>query len=419
MNMADVAAVLDTAGLAGLKAGKLGHKKASPGNEPAGFNAAIIAHLSAAEGKGKPAAQDPGLVATIQGFATQGSGATAPDSARGKKPSAGFSDAFQAPVVGQQPGPSGAEAALAVAAPVAGPAAEVSSAAAAPAAAEEGATLQGAARTPAPLARTVQALADNLARDLPDTAAVERDKLIPQLPGERVTDSGKGGARLAHGAAMTANAADPAGRNGQVLPQLAGAVSQNDAGAFQDSSSGGGDGLLSPDVRAASSSATPETSLARPFDQLLRHAEARLNAAVEAPVRSPAFAAELGDKVVWLAGRNAQVAELTLNPPQMGTLEIRLTVTGGEVAAHFFSANPVGRDALETALPRLRELMNQAGINLGEANVRDQAFAQGGGAGQATSRDGGSFGGTEVARDGGMHAVAYRSAGVGLVDLYA
>lgn len=169
-------------------------------------------------------------------------------------------------------------------------------------------------------------------------------------------------------------------------------------------------------ARADGATTTP-ISLAHPFEQALRQAEAKVNVAIEAPVRSAAFAAELSDKVVWLAGRQGQFADLSLNPPQMGSLEVRLTLSGGDASAQFFSPNPAVREAIDAALPKLRELMSQAGINLGEAEVRDQAFARREHADlprQAAAQDG------DVAANqaalAGMGMV--RSSGLGLVDLY-
>ena len=158
--------------------------------------------------------------------------------------------------------------------------------------------------------------------------------------------------------------------------------------------------------------------LAHSFDPAIRQAETRINAAIETPVRSPAFAAELGDKVVWLASRQGQFAELSLNPPQMGALEVRLSLSGsGEASAQFFSPNPIVRETIDAALPKLRELMAQAGINLGEAEVREHAFGQ---------REQSDLRGQNAAQEAEipLHQAVMagiagaRSAGVGLVDLY-
>jgi flagellar hook-length control protein FliK len=125
----------------------------------------------------------------------------------------------------------------------------------------------------------------------------------------------------------------------------------------------------------------------------------------------------VGDKVVWLAGRQGQLADFSLNPPQMGALEVRLTVSGGEATAQFFSPNPVVRDALDAAMPKLRELMAEAGLSLGEAEVRDQAFSRRDGTqlqAQARSHDA-----EIVVHPGALAGIGMaRSGGLGLVDLY-
>ena len=176
-------------------------------------------------------------------------------------------------------------------------------------------------------------------------------------------------------------------------------------------------------VAVTTSTSTPSAGtnpmvLAQTFDQTLRPAEVRINAAIETPVRSPVFAAELGDKVVWLASRQGQFAELSLNPPQMGALEVRLNLSGNnDASAQFFSPNPIVREAIDAALPRLREMLAQAGINLGEAEVREHAFGR---------REQSAMRGQNPAQEAEipLHQAVMagvggaRSAGVGLVDLY-
>lgn len=169
-------------------------------------------------------------------------------------------------------------------------------------------------------------------------------------------------------------------------------------------------------ARAEAGAVTP-IATAHPFEQALRQVEAKVNAAIEAPVRSAAFASELADKVVWLAGRQGQFADLSLNPPQMGALEIRLTMSGSEASAQFFSPNPMVRDAIDAALPKLRELMAQAGINLGETEVRDHAFGR-----RESHETQIRLPAQEMETAVGQTALAgvgvFRSGGLGLVDLY-
>jgi flagellar hook-length control protein FliK len=86
-------------------------------------------------------------------------------------------------------------------------------------------------------------------------------------------------------------------------------------------------------------------------------------------VGTTAWGQALGDKLVWMAAGAQQTASITLNPPNLGPLQIVLNVTNDQATASFFSAQPEVRQALEAAFPRLREMMNDAGIQLGQATV--------------------------------------------------
>jgi flagellar hook-length control protein FliK len=87
------------------------------------------------------------------------------------------------------------------------------------------------------------------------------------------------------------------------------------------------------------------------------------------PVGSPGWTEEIGNQVSWLANRSESRAELVLTPPQMGRIEVNLSVKGDQATASFVSSNPVVREALEAALPRLREVLADAGIQLGQTQV--------------------------------------------------
>jgi flagellar hook-length control protein FliK len=77
----------------------------------------------------------------------------------------------------------------------------------------------------------------------------------------------------------------------------------------------------------------------------------------------------LGQKVVWMANGEVQNASLTLNPPDLGPLQVVLSVTNNHATAEFTAAQPEVRQALESAMPKLREMLGDAGIQLGQANV--------------------------------------------------
>lgn len=95
-------------------------------------------------------------------------------------------------------------------------------------------------------------------------------------------------------------------------------------------------------------------------------------AQIAVPVQSPDWNAALGQRVIWMAGQQHQVAQLQLNPPNLGPLEIQLNIHKGEASAVFFSAHAPVRDAIENAIPKLREMLADSGISLGNVNVSSQ-----------------------------------------------
>ncbi|WP_321806661.1 flagellar hook-length control protein FliK [Burkholderia sp. BCC1993] len=83
----------------------------------------------------------------------------------------------------------------------------------------------------------------------------------------------------------------------------------------------------------------------------------------------------LSQKVVFLSNAHQQSAELTLNPPDLGPLQVVLRVADNHAHALFVSQHAQVRDAVEAALPKLREAMEAGGLGLGSATVSDGGFA--------------------------------------------
>ena len=90
---------------------------------------------------------------------------------------------------------------------------------------------------------------------------------------------------------------------------------------------------------------------------------------IDAPLGSERWNQSVGDKLVWMSSKNEQRVELILNPPALGRVDVTLKIHGDQTTASFMSANPQVREALENALPRLREMFADAGLSLGQANV--------------------------------------------------
>ncbi|RJG08328.1 flagellar hook-length control protein FliK [Noviherbaspirillum cavernae] len=86
-------------------------------------------------------------------------------------------------------------------------------------------------------------------------------------------------------------------------------------------------------------------------------------------VGTPGWDQALGQKVVWMVAGAQQSASLTLNPPDLGPLQVVLNVSNNQATASFTAAQPEVRQALESAMPKLREMLGDAGIQLGQASV--------------------------------------------------
>lgn len=88
-----------------------------------------------------------------------------------------------------------------------------------------------------------------------------------------------------------------------------------------------------------------------------------------ARVGTPAWDQALGQKVVWMVNGSQQSASLTLNPPDLGPLKVVLNVSNGQADASFYAAHPETRQALESAMQKLRDMMTEAGVELGQTSV--------------------------------------------------
>lgn len=97
---------------------------------------------------------------------------------------------------------------------------------------------------------------------------------------------------------------------------------------------------------------------------------------INAPLHDARWSQQLGDRVVWMARNDTQSAQLNLNPANLGPIQINLSLNGDQMSAVFSSANPEVRQALEEAMPRLREMLGSAGIQLGQSNVGSQTPQQ-------------------------------------------
>ena len=147
----------------------------------------------------------------------------------------------------------------------------------------------------------------------------------------------------------------------------------------------------------AERSASPEASLARadtaaPVDALSSAAlmsrwtpaaragelaPAPATARVDTPFGTDGWKDAFQQKIVWLVDRQQQSAELHLNPPNLGPVEVVLNMSDDAVSIAFVSPHAAVREAIETSLAELRATLQERGLAMGNALVSaDQGSAR-------------------------------------------
>ncbi len=128
------------------------------------------------------------------------------------------------------------------------------------------------------------------------------------------------------------------------------------------------------------SSLTDPTSTQQPglnsFSTTLSTTAATQDISLATQVGQPKWNDDFAQKIVWLSNQQNQVAEIRLNPAHLGPVEVTLNMTSEQATAQFASPHAAVREAIEAALPRLREMMAENGIDLGSVTVGTDSFQQ-------------------------------------------
>lgn len=98
-------------------------------------------------------------------------------------------------------------------------------------------------------------------------------------------------------------------------------------------------------------------------------APAAASARIETPLGSAGWGDAFQQKIVWLVDRQQQSAELHVNPPHLGPVEIMLNIDDEGARIAFCSPHASVREAIEASLPDLRASLAERGLSLGEAMV--------------------------------------------------
>lgn len=97
---------------------------------------------------------------------------------------------------------------------------------------------------------------------------------------------------------------------------------------------------------------------------------------IDIKVGQPQWAQALAERTANLAGQNIQFAEIQLDPPELGPLQVKVAVSHDHATVSFASAHQSVRDGIDQSIFRLKELLGEQGVNLVDVDVSDHSFEQ-------------------------------------------
>ena len=128
----------------------------------------------------------------------------------------------------------------------------------------------------------------------------------------------------------------------------------------------------------------------------------------------PGWQQAMSERVMWAANQQVQSATIQLDPPELGSLQVKLHIVHDQVTVSFTSPHANVRDAVEQSIPRLREMMAEQGLNLGESLVNDQSSDQ-----ERQQREFFAEKGYESLSEQNVEVQENSNVGLSLVDYYA
>lgn len=125
---------------------------------------------------------------------------------------------------------------------------------------------------------------------------------------------------------------------------------------------------------AGEQSEMPLPVAATPIEAGKGHFQEKLEAAtakqeVSVPLHDRNWGPAFNEKIVWVAKNELQSAQININPPQLGPVQISLQINGDQASAVFASPHAEVRQAIQDSLPQLKEMLSASGINLGQTDI--------------------------------------------------
>ena len=80
----------------------------------------------------------------------------------------------------------------------------------------------------------------------------------------------------------------------------------------------------------------------------------------------------IADQIAWAQRTNTQQVRIAISPEHLGAVEIKIDDAIDGLNIQFVTQNILAKETLESFIPRLKEMLEQSGLNLQNANVSQQ-----------------------------------------------
>jgi flagellar hook-length control protein FliK len=94
--------------------------------------------------------------------------------------------------------------------------------------------------------------------------------------------------------------------------------------------------------------------------------------AVTVPPGDKGWSQAMGERILWMVGRDLQAASVNIKPPNLGPLHIQISIQNDQATVNFTAQHGVVKEALEAAVPRLREMLAENNIQLVNVDVNQR-----------------------------------------------
>jgi len=93
---------------------------------------------------------------------------------------------------------------------------------------------------------------------------------------------------------------------------------------------------------------------------------------VKTGVGKPGWNKSFSNQIIVMANNGIQHAKIKLNPLSLGPVEAMVRLSGETAVVNLSAVNLTTKDALESAIPRLKEMLNENGFSQVDVNVSHQ-----------------------------------------------